>query len=169
MQAQLYVRLHAAWPAGGMVDAEDLVQEVAIAVWQAEEQCQSRGIAGTPGGWCYTVALRDMLDLLDSMRGRSDRGRLRRWAVTHAESIDAAVCMADARVDEEFARVEHRIDARIAAAAVPRLPLALRTAVVRRYGQGWALAAIGAESGISKSGAKLRLNRALARLRELVA
>ncbi len=126
---------------GNHADAEELTQEVftaaAVTLSHADAPDSMRG-------WLYTVAERRLIDEL----------RRRRRA---AEAVGALSRECENRDGDPHEALE---------AALLRLPRAQRRLVFMRVVEGWAYSEIAGELGCNEAACKMRLSRALRRLRD---
>ena len=123
-------------------DAEDLTQEVFVAAVVALRD--ARVESPPPLQWLYTVARRRLVDL-----GR----RQRMWLPAADEPEPESPRAYAPRLGESLAR------------AVAGLPRDQREVVVLKLFEGYTLAEVAARIGTSEAACKMRLARALLRLR----
>ena len=129
---------------GTREDAEDVVHDVFVGLPEALGRYQERG---SFAGWLKRVTARVAL-----MRLRS-RSRRREVALEAAVPREAA---------------SHGAEAVALQAAVDRLPEPLRSVLVLKEVEGYSHAEVGELLGISAGASRVRLNRAMRRLRTMM-
>ena len=133
-------------------DAEDVVQEVFVRLWQTAPRYDPKRAALVT--WVMLIARRHMVDRLRRMQAR-----LRPSALDEAWSPpdDSPAPAAGIEQDERFGIILERLK---------HLPELQQTVVKRAYLGGQTLKQIGHELGIPLGTVKSALSRALVRLRE---
>lgn len=132
-------------------DATDLTQEAFLKVYEKLERFR-------PGGrffpWLYTIGLNLARDHLRRQKG----------------SIEAAGLQPDAcgsvQGQGDDAAYLQRLDAERLPFLLAALPLEYREALILRFHEGLSMRDVGLALGISTSGAKMRIQRGLQRLRD---
>jgi RNA polymerase sigma-70 factor (ECF subfamily) len=127
---------------GTAQDAEDVVHDVFVGLPEALGQYEERG---SFAGWLKRVTARVALMRL--------RTRTRRREV----ALDATLPSADRPADVESEALQ---------AAIDTLPDVLRSVLVLKEVEGYSHAEVGELLGISEGASRVRLNRALKRLRK---
>ena len=133
---------------GNPHDADDVFQEVAVRVWR---NIGARPRLRNPRGWLLTIAYRAFVD---------HRARQSRTAALDEDDETLARGIGDPVVVVERAEQGRRL-----AAAVERLPDAVREVVVLHYTGGLSLRQVAAATGMSVGTVKSRLNAGSERLR----
>jgi RNA polymerase sigma-70 factor (ECF subfamily) len=136
-------------------DAEDVVQEVFVRLWQTASRYDPKRAALVT--WVMLIARRHMVDRLRRMQARVKPSTLdESWSPADATPAPTN----SMEQDERFGLVLERIT---------QLPELQQTVVKRAYLGGQTLKQIGQELGIPLGTVKSALSRALVRLRESTA
>lgn len=133
-------------------EAEEVVQEGFLKLWQAAPDWQPRARAGT---WLHQVVYRLAIDRLRKRRPNVD-----------VENVEAVLASADPMPDEVSEDAERD---RLVADAMAQLPPRQRMAVMLAHYQGLSQAEASAVLEVSEDAYESLLARARRRLKELVA
>ena len=145
---------------GEVADAQDLVQEVLVKVFERQSELSSIEVLGP---WLARVLYNQFVD--NTRRYR--RKRLKAVSIDHAENATASPLTSLDLGPAELAEREGNIIK--LKSALAKLSLEHRSVVLMHDAEGYKLNEIQQITGVSVGTLKSRLHRARARLRELVA